>query len=86
VNKKQWTTLLPLLATVRQACDSIAETLDGIGAIRDEEQQKLDNMPESLANSDRGTKQSTIVQGLDAICDFDLSTLTDAIDEVEGEQ
>jgi hypothetical protein len=86
MNKQQWKTLIPLLNEMRANIDAIEEARSGIETIRDAEQQKLDNMPEGLRNSDKGEALDSIVTALSTIMDFDVASLTDAIDDVEGYQ
>jgi ATP-dependent protease HslVU (ClpYQ) peptidase subunit len=86
VNKKQWKELLPLLATLRGACDDIVTVKEGIETIRDQEQEKLDNMPENLQASEKGEKMAVTIEALTTIVDFDIEALIDAAGEVEGNQ
>jgi hypothetical protein len=86
VNKQQWKALLPVLRTIRDAATKISGLQSDIEAIRDQEQEKLDNMPESLQGGEKGEKMTAIIEALTTIVDFDTASLTDAIDEVEGNQ
>lgn len=86
MNKQQWKALLPVLRTIRDAATKISGLQSDIEAIRDQEQEKLDNMPESLQGGEKGEKMTAIIEALTTIVDFDTASLTDAIDEVEGNQ
>jgi polyhydroxyalkanoate synthesis regulator phasin len=86
MNKAQWKSIRPTLATIKEAAQTIMDNLGDVGELRDEEQEKFDNMPEGLRNSERGQALEDIVTALNTIAEYSLSDLTDAIDELEGFQ
>ena len=54
-----------------------------IEALRDEEQEAYDNLPESLQESERGEAMSTAVYNLDDAMD-DLDLAIDALEEAKA--
>lgn len=65
---------------LRGELDALRAHYDNIDAMRDEEQDYLDNMPENLAYSERATYAEECIDGLDSA----LSNLSDAIGDLEG--
>ena len=71
-------------ATRRKQLEKIADKLDELNAelesLRDDEQNAFDNMPESLQDSERGERMTTIIDYLDDA----TSSLSDTIDYIES--
>lgn len=71
-------------ATRRKWLEKIAEKLYDLNSelesVRDEEQEAYDNMPESLQDSERGERMTTIIDYLDDA----TSSLSDTIDYIES--
>lgn len=55
----------------RKKIDAVIEKIEAakadLKAIRDEEQEAYDNMPESLQNSERGDKAVEAIDGLESV-------------------
>lgn len=68
----------------RKQLERIIDKLDALNAeiesIRDDEQNAYDNMPESLQDSDRGERMTTIIDYIDDA----TSSLGDVIDYLES--
>ena len=58
--------------------DSINEIKDGVESMQEEEQDKLDNMPENLQESERGEQMQNGIKNLEAAA----SSLEEAIDNL----
>lgn len=58
--------------------DSINEIREGVESMQEEEQYKLDNMPESLQESERGEQMQNGIENLEAAA----SSLEEAIDSL----
>lgn len=73
---------LELLDTVRE--DLMAD----LESIRDEEQEALDNLPESLQESERGEQMQEYIDTMEEILDdleqLDIEDMVDRIQEVIG--
>lgn len=71
-------------ATRRKQLEKIADKIDELNAelesLRDDEQNAYDNMPESLQDSERGERMTTIIDYLDDA----TSSLSDTIDYIES--
>ena len=50
---------------LQKASETLAEALEIIRDVRDQEQENLDNMPDSFKESDRGQSMEQIIQYLD---------------------
>lgn len=59
--------------------DKIAEVQELLESVRDEEQEAMDNMPESLQASERYTTMSDAVESMDLA----LYSLQEAADNIE---
>lgn len=59
--------------------EKIAEALSGAESIRDEEQDYLDNMPESLQSGEKGEKSQAACEALESLVDH----LTEADSDLE---
>ena len=60
--------------------DSINEIKEGVEYMQEEEQDKLDNMPENLQESERGEKMYEGIENLEAAA----SSLEEAIDNLNN--
>lgn len=58
--------------------ESIIEIKEGVESMQEEEQDKLDNMPENLQESERGEQMQNGIENLDAAA----SSLEEAIDSL----
>lgn len=69
---------------LQKAMELLEQAKDIIEAVKDEEQEAFDNMPESIQQSERGETMEEYIYKMDSMCD----SLSDAIDEtgeiVEG--
>lgn len=63
--------------------DEITSLLERVEQLRDEAQEKFDNMPESLQNSDNGQKAEEHLSSIDTACEL-LESARDALQEIEG--
>jgi len=65
--------------------DMVEEIKEAVEAARDEEQEYLDNMPESLQVSDRGIAAEEAIDSLgeawDVLDEFDTDTLTSNLED-----
>lgn len=86
MNKQRRAALKAILPQLEELKTMIENVTGDLGAIRDEEQEAFDNMPESLQDSDRGqTMQEYIdtMEGvLDALGDLDLDDLYSHVEEI----
>lgn len=86
MNRQRRAALKAILPQLEELKTMIETVTDDLGAIRDEEQEAFDNMPESLQDADRGqTMQEYIdtMEGvLDALADLDLDDLYGQIEEI----
>lgn len=86
MNKQRRAALKAILPQLEELKTMIENVTGDLGAIRDEEQEAFDNMPESLQDSDRGqTMQEyidTMEGGLDALGDLDLDDLYRQVEEI----
>lgn len=73
MNKKRRTELAAIAT-------KIADAREELEAIRDEEQEAYDNMPESLQTSQRGEAAESAIGEIDSA----LSSLEEAINSLEG--
>lgn len=64
VNKKQRKTLDGLIEQLGDLAGKLDDLKNEIEAIKDEEQEKLDNMPDSLRDGDKGDTLSSIIEML----------------------
>ena len=62
--------------------DSLTEIKEGVESMQEEEQDKLDNMPENLQESERGEQMQNGIENLEAAA----SSLEEAIDSLESAQ
>lgn len=62
--------------------DSLTEIKEGVESMQEEEQDKLDNMPENLQESERGEQMQNGIENLEAAA----SSLEEAIDYLESAQ
>ena len=62
--------------------DSITEIKKDVESMQKEEQDKLDNMPESLQESERGEQMQNGIENLE----YAASSLEEAIDSLESAQ
>jgi len=85
MNKEQRKRLRPFISALKDAAESISNAKSEIEGIRDEEQEKLDNMPEGLRAGERGEMLESMVEALTTIADFDIDSLIEACDNVEAE-
>jgi predicted nuclease with TOPRIM domain len=58
--------------------DSLTEIKEGVESMQEEEQDKLDNMPENLQESERGEQMQNGIENLEAAA----SSLEEAIDSL----
>jgi hypothetical protein len=78
MNNAQRKLLAIAMDKLRTAQQAIADISGDIEAIRDEEQDKYDNMPESLQSGDKGERMNEGIEHLtsllDAIESFDIES------------
>jgi hypothetical protein len=65
---------------ISDALDKIREGLEGLETAKDEEQDYLDNMPESLQGGDKGQKAEEAISNLEDA----ISSIEDAISTAES--
>lgn len=63
---------------LERAAELLEQAREIIEAVKDEEQEAFDNMPESIQQSERGETMEGYIYTLDELCD----TLSDAQDSV----
>jgi uncharacterized coiled-coil DUF342 family protein len=75
---------------LKTAASSLKETIE---ALRDEEQEFYDNMPESFQNGDKGSRVSEVIQSIDSAIDkldevdaidFDAAEIESYLDDACG--
>ena len=66
-------------ATLNKIASTIAEAKDGLGMLRDEEQEYMDNMPESLACGEKYSIAENAVSNMDDA----INSLEEAVSSVE---
>ena len=66
---------------INRAHDMIARAYDLIDEITDAEQDALDNLPESIQESERGEMMSEAIENLESARDIDFE---DMLDEIIG--
>lgn len=70
---------------VRAIADLVSDIVGDLEALRDEEQDYFDNMPESLQGSEKGEIAEAAItameDALSTLEDFDVESIGDSIDE-----
>lgn len=70
-------------AILTKACDTLVDLQEGVSAVRDEEEEAMENMPESLQGSERYEQMEEAVGVLDEANDL-FDELMDKLQEIEG--
>lgn len=82
MNKAQRKRLLPLIVAIRGALESIEDCKGIFEEVRDEEQEKFDNMPENMQGGEKGDTLRELIEALSAIVDWEHG-LDDALGTIE---
>jgi len=81
MNAKQKKTLALIVDNLRALQDTLREASENVGAIRDEESDKLGNMPDGLRDSEKGERMQTQYDALDTMSTA-LESIADTLEEV----
>lgn len=88
MNKQTRATLAKLALQTGKIQDLIEELKQEIEEIKDSEEDKYSNMPESLQDGENGQKMQSAIDALDAVIDSlgsasdEISSATDSLNEV----
>lgn len=66
-----------------KVCDSLMDLQEEVSAVRDEEEEAMENMPESLKGSERYEQMEEAVGVLDEANDL-FDELMDKLQEIDG--
>lgn len=81
MNKQRRNTLEKLILKLEDIRELFQEVKDDIESIKDEEQEAMDNIPESLQETDRYYNMDENVSDLDYAMDVDYDSAIDEIQE-----
>lgn len=70
-------------AILTKVCDSLANLQEEVSAVRDEEEEAMENMPESLQGSERYEQMEEVAGVLEEANDL-FDELTEKLKEIEG--
>ena len=65
---------------IKAIMDKLQDLMDDIEAIKDEEQEAYDNLPESIQNSERGEAMDSAIYNLDDAAES-VQLVLDALEE-----
>lgn len=86
MNRQRRAALKLVMGQLEEIKALIGQAAEDLGAIKDEEQEALDNMPESLQEAERGQAMQeyidTMDSVLDSLTDLDLDDLYGQIEEI----
>lgn len=84
MNKERRAKLSKLQERMQELIEQANQLREDIDAVRDEEQEYFDNMPESLQNGEKGEKAQAAIDAMDEAVGY-LDELTDsgATDKLE---
>ena len=80
MNKDRRKRLEALSGRLEDVRTELQDIIDEIDAIKEEEQEAYDNLPESLQESERGCTMQENIDSLDYAIDIDFDTVIDDID------
>lgn len=84
MNKNRRSAIASLVARLEEMSNEAQAISSEIEALRDEEQEYLDNMPDSLADGDKGSAAQEAVDSLEAAMGDEIAdAIREAIDALE---
>ena len=75
--------LLNLIPRIDELQSTISELQEALEAIRDEEQEYLDNIPENLQGSEKYGKSEQAIESLDSAA-YSLENMYDEVSDILG--
>lgn len=84
MNKQTRSQLSAIVQELNEHTSRLDELKEMLESIRDEEQEKLDNLEEHFSATERYAQQEEVVEHLDSVYyTFDVDCLSDVIDELQ---
>lgn len=85
MNKQRRQDIEAIKTQLADLASVVEELVSGVEAIRDEEQEYFDNMPEAFQYAEKGelaqAAVSALEEALSALEDFDVDAITSSLDE-----